>query len=50
MGLWGWLPFAGFLPVFWALLAGLSVGVLVSLWSRPPSLELTTRAFEDPAP
>jgi len=41
----GWLPLAGFLPVFWAFLAGALAGVLVSLASREQDPEPTSRAF-----
>jgi len=40
-----WLPLAGFLPVFWAFLAGSLAGVLVSLATPESRAELTARAF-----
>lgn len=34
MGWLGWLPLFGFLPPFWALLAGFAAGIVASLMSR----------------
>ncbi|HIA00446.1 MAG TPA: hypothetical protein EYN66_00780, partial [Myxococcales bacterium] len=45
MGLAGWLPLFGFLPVFWALIVGIAAAVLGSLWSAPADAELTLQAF-----
>jgi SSS family solute:Na+ symporter len=44
-GLAGWLPLAGFLPVFWALLAGWAAGLLVSLATPRQAPRLEQRAF-----
>ena len=41
----GWIPLAGFLPVFWALLAGTLAGVGASVPRYASSAELTRRAF-----
>jgi len=43
----GQLPTAGFLPVFWGVVAALAAGVLVSLLTAPPPAELIERAFGD---
>jgi Na+/proline symporter len=45
MGLAGWLPLFGFLPVFWALVVGIAAAVLGSLWSQPADSALTEAAF-----
>jgi solute:Na+ symporter, SSS family len=45
LGLLGWWPLMGFLPVFWALLAAIVAGVVVSLLSAPPPEDRTTLAF-----
>lgn len=45
LGWIGWLPTAGFLPVFWALLAGFAAAFAVSLLGPPPAAERTARAF-----
>jgi hypothetical protein len=41
------LPTFGFLPVFWAFIASMSAGVVVSLITAPPPEELTRLAFDD---
>jgi SSS family solute:Na+ symporter len=41
------LPAFGFLPVFWAFIASMSAGVVVSLITAPPPEELTRLAFGD---
>ncbi len=40
-----WMPLAGFLPVFWAFVAGSAAGVGVSLASRPQDRSALARAF-----
>jgi SSS family solute:Na+ symporter len=41
----GWIPLAGFLPVFWALLAGCAAGYLGSALGAKGDTALTARAF-----
>jgi SSS family solute:Na+ symporter len=45
LGVAGLLPLAGFLPVFWALVAGIAAAVGVSLITPETSGELTRKAF-----
>jgi SSS family solute:Na+ symporter len=45
LGVAGLLPLAGFLPVFWALIAGIAAAVGVSLITPETSGELTRKAF-----
>jgi SSS family solute:Na+ symporter len=44
-GLGGWIPLAGFLPVFWAFLAACAAGWLGSVLTPAPDREQTARAF-----
>ena len=46
LGLSGRMPLFGFMPVFWAFLAALIAGVVVSLAGPPSEIRLTARAFD----
>ena len=48
LGFGGMIPLAGFLPVFWALIAGLATAVVVSLVTAPPKPDILERAFGEP--
>ncbi|ANM29780.1 hypothetical protein ABI59_09610 [Acidobacteria bacterium Mor1] len=45
LGFAGTIPLGGFLPVFWALIAGVAAALVVSLATRPTEPETLERAF-----